>query len=102
MSIEYAAKLPPGRSAPILRKVAEVFQNDPQWQILRVTRSDITLRLSSHVVREDWPEDVTVTVAADSLVVSFHGTDRRERDGLLARLGQVLVAEQVRETFEEV
>jgi len=85
MADELIAKIDRARMPPILDVVATLTSDD--FCIIESAREDeVLLRWADAPRRSNWPEDFSLSVIQDGLLLSIHAGTRDQRASIIARI----------------
>jgi hypothetical protein len=100
MSIEYraSAKIPAAKVAAFLM----AMEKEKIWQVVSRGERDLLLRWTGHPADKDASEDVRIDVEPESVYVAVRVGTQQQREDLLRKLGELLLAQGFVADFEEL
>lgn len=102
MSFEYLAVVTPAMPPGILARLSGRLSSTGKYAFLNSTSSEIAFRYTSAAVRENWPEDFSVSFDGTEIILAVHSGNRAQRTELISDLERILGEECGSLHFEEI
>lgn len=91
MSIEYTAPLPEKICWKNAQQILQKCSIYDGWNLLDETPSKMSFKLKSIPVRENWNEDVEISISGSTFSVIFHAASKLQRANCVRYLNECLI-----------
>jgi hypothetical protein len=87
MGVEYEAHIEPDGGASSLHSLRLTLEKESQIEIFpEIDLQKIRFRWTSRPLDPKWPEDVTISLDTNRLIITFHSSARSVREELLRKI----------------
>ena len=102
MSIEYTAQLRENFSLEKAQQILQKCSIYEGWNLLDQTPSKMSFKLKGVPVRENWNEDVEISISRSTFYVIFHAASKLQRENCVKYLNECLMIFNVYCYLEEI
>lgn len=90
MSYEYCASVHGCECADLLVETSNRLINTGNYCPVNSNREGVHFRFSSAPVREEWPEDFSITLEAEQVLLTIYSASREQRTEIVLLLEKIL------------